>query len=88
MNVTEALLGLCKRTDERERVMMEMELFRERDLIPLLRLMFALVAHFRAEKVVWGVGRGSSVASYCLFLIGVHKLDSLRYGLDVREFLK
>jgi DNA polymerase III alpha subunit len=42
----------------------------------------------RHNKIVWGVGRGSSVSSYILFLIGIHKINSLKYGLDIREFLK
>ena len=40
------------------------------------------------KNVLWGVGRGSSVASYALFLIGVHKIDSVKYDLDWREFLR
>jgi DNA polymerase III alpha subunit len=42
----------------------------------------------REHNIVWGVGRGSSVASYCLYLIGVHKIDSIKYNLDIKEFLK
>jgi hypothetical protein len=50
----------------------------------------ALYALFtmRENKIVWGVGRGSSVASYVLFLIGVHKINSIKYNLDINEFLK
>jgi DNA polymerase III alpha subunit len=42
----------------------------------------------KENKIVWGVGRGSSVASYVLYLIGVHRIDSIKYDLDIREFLK
>lgn len=88
IEVRSFLLDLCKTQQERDRVNMEMDLYEQRDLIPLLQLMLYLVDHFRSQNVVWGVGRGSSVASYVLYLIGVHKIDSMRYGLDVREFLK
>jgi DNA polymerase III alpha subunit len=54
----------------------------------MLRLLFYLVDDFRERGVVWGVGRGSSVASYCLFLIGVHKIDAILYDLSIKEFLK
>jgi len=37
---------------------------------------------------MWGVGRGSSVSSYILYLIGVHKIDSIKYDLDYKEFLR
>jgi DNA polymerase III alpha subunit len=47
-----------------------------------------VVDTLRANNVVWGVGRGSSVASYVLFIIGVHKIDSVKYDLDWREFLR
>jgi DNA polymerase III alpha subunit len=47
-----------------------------------------LVDTLRKNNVVWGVGRGSSVASYILYLIGVHKVDSIKYNLDINEFLK
>ncbi len=88
LDVQEYLLALCTRQDEIDRVNMEMALFEERGLLPLLRLMIVLVMHFRTKKIVWGVGRGSSVSSYCLYLIGVHKIDSIKYDLDVREFLR
>jgi DNA polymerase III alpha subunit len=42
----------------------------------------------RENKIVWGVGRGSSVASYVLYLIGIHKINSLKYNLDINEFLR
>lgn len=86
--VEEYLLGLCVEQDEIERVNMELSMFKDRGMIPLLRVLIYLVDHMRSHKYVWGIGRGSSVASYCLFLIGIHKVDSIRYNLDIREFLK
>lgn len=86
--VRQIVIDRCTSDPERQRVNQEMDLFEEHGWIPILRLMFYLVDHFRERKVVWGVGRGSSVASYVLFLIGVHKINSLEYELDIREFLK
>ena len=57
-------------------------------MIELLHFMKYLVDTLRKNNVVWGVGRGSSVASYILYLIGVHKVDSIKYNLDINEFLK
>ncbi len=88
IDVRSYLLALCANHLEYERVEYEMVLFEERDLVPLLQLMIYLVAEFRENNFVWGVGRGSSCASFCLFLIGIHKIDSLRYSLDIHEFLK
>ena len=82
------LLAMCERDEAIARVNLEMDQFEARGMIPILQLMFFLVDHWRQHGVVWGVGRGSSVASYCLFLIGVHKCDSLYHNLDITEFLR
>ena len=70
------------------RVVEELELFHQHNMIDLLRYLKYLVDTLRANNVLWGVGRGSSVASYCLYILGVHKVDSVKYELDIREFLK
>jgi hypothetical protein len=82
------LLMLCETTIERERVEKEYAMFEERELVPLLQFLIFIVDYMRKSKVVWGVGRGSSVSSYCLYLLGVHKVDSIKYDLPIEEFLK
>jgi DNA polymerase III alpha subunit len=57
-------------------------------MFDLLRFLVYIVDVMREQDIVWGVGRGSSVASYVLYLIGVHKIDSLYYDLDIAEFLR
>ena len=71
-----------------ERVWEELDEFKERGMHNLLRYMIYLVDFMRENNIVWGVGRGSSVASYVLYLIGVHRIDSIQYGLDWKEFLR
>jgi DNA polymerase III alpha subunit len=71
-----------------DRLIEEIQLFRQHNMVDLLRYLKYLVDTLRANNVLWGVGRGSSVASYCLYIIGVHKVDSIKYELDIREFLK
>ena len=88
IDVLDWLLKKCKTQQEKDRVELEYTLFQERDLIMLLRLFIFLVDYMRANKFVWGVGRGSSVASYILFLIGVHRVNSIFYNLDIRDYLK
>jgi DNA polymerase III alpha subunit len=70
------------------RVEMELELYRARNLYPVLQLIIYIVDTLRKHNLVWGVGRGSSVASYVLYLLGVHRVDSHKYTLNIREFLK
>jgi len=71
-----------------DRIWQELDAFRERGMKDLLRYMIYLVDFMRENDIVWGVGRGSSVASYVLYLIGVHKIDSIQFDLDWREFLR
>jgi DNA polymerase III alpha subunit len=73
---------------EYPRMLEELREFHNRDMTNLLRYMIYLVDFMRENKIVWGVGRGSSVASYVLYLIGIHSVDSLKYNLDWREFLR
>jgi DNA polymerase III alpha subunit len=88
LDIAAYVLGLCQQEQELQRVGQELLLYQERNLFDLLRYLKYLVDTLRKNNVVWGVGRGSSVASYVLFLLGVHKIDSLYYNLDVEEFLK
>lgn len=74
--------------DEIGRVEMELEMYRERGLFPVLQLLIWIVDTMRKHNLVWGVGRGSSVSSYLLYILGVHKVDSHKYRLDIKEFLK
>jgi|TARA_R110002074_G_scaffold235349_2_gene407251 DNA polymerase III alpha subunit len=73
---------------ERDRVQLEIEMYRERGLIPVLRFLVYLVDLCKENNIVLGVGRGSSVASYVLYLLGVHRVNSIKYDLDIKEFLK
>lgn len=82
------LLSLCNTEIETDRVLEEIKLFVQYDMINLLCYLKYLVDTMRENNIVWGVGRGSSVASYCLYLLGVHKINSIKYDLDIREFLK
>jgi DNA polymerase III alpha subunit len=73
---------------EYSRVQEELHEFKMRGMNNLLRYMIYLVDFMRENNIVWGVGRGSSVASYVLYLIGVHRINSIQYDLDWREFLR
>lgn len=88
IDIAQYVLDLCKTDAELQRVGQELMLYQDRDLFMLLKFMKYLVDTLREHKIVWGVGRGSSVSSYVLYLIGVHKIDSLYYDLDISEFLK
>lgn len=88
IDVKKWLLDKCKTQDEIDRVNAEYVLYEERDLIMLLRLFIFIIDYLRKNDLVWGVGRGSSTSSYVLFLIGTHFVDSIKYNLDIKDFLK
>lgn len=87
-NLLEYLDGCCTTKQQKDRVEEEIKLFIQHGMFDLLFYLKYLVDTMREHKIVWGVGRGSSVASYVLFLLGVHKIDSIKYNLDINEFLK
>ena len=88
MDIAEYILSLCDSDAQLQRCGEELLLFQERNLFDLLRYLKYLVDTLRANRMIWGVGRGSSVASYVLYLLGVHRIDSMFYDLDAREFLR
>jgi DNA polymerase III alpha subunit len=70
------------------RIEEELAEYRARNMLDLLRWLKYFVDNCSKNNVVWGIGRGSSVASYVLYLIGVHNIDSIKYNLDWHEFLR
>ena len=88
MDIAEYILSLCDSPAQLQRCGEELLLFQERGLFDLLRYLRYLVDTLRSHNMIWGVGRGSSVASYVLYLLGVHRIDSMFYDLDAREFLR
>jgi DNA polymerase III alpha subunit len=87
IDIEEYLVSICP-TENYERLVEELSLFRQHGMMDVLKYLKYFVDTMREHKIVWGVGRGSSVASYCLYLLGVHKIDSVKYKLDINEFLK
>ena len=88
LDIAQHILDLCITDAELQRCGQELLLYQERNLFDLLRFLKYLVDVMTANSVIWGVGRGSSVASYVLYKLGVHRIDSMFYELDVEEFLR
>ena len=88
LDIAEYVLGLCESEAALQRVGEELLLYQARDLFDLLRYLKFLVDIMKQNNLIWGVGRGSSVASYVLYLLEIHRIDSLHYNLDIAEFLR
>lgn len=88
MDIAAYVLGLCDTQEQLQRCGHELLLYQERNLFDLLKFLKYLVDVMQQNHMIWGVGRGSSVASYVLYKLGVHKIDSMFYELNVEEFLR
>jgi DNA polymerase III alpha subunit len=88
LDIAKHVLDLCQTETELQRVGEELLLYQERNLFDLLRYLKYLVDVMQTNRLIWGVGRGSSVASYVLYLMRVHRVNSMFYDLDPTEFLR
>lgn len=87
-DIAKFVLERCQGEAELQRCGEELLRFQELGLFDLLRYLKYLVDVMTEHSVIWGVGRGSSTASFVLYKIGVHRINSLFYNLDHREFLR
>ena len=87
-DIAKWILDQCKTDEELQRAGEELIMFQERDMFILLQYLKYLVDTMRKHNIVWGVGRGSSIASFVLYLIGIHRINSLYYQISINEFLK
>lgn len=88
LDIAKYVLDLCQNQAELQRCGNELLLYQERGLFDLLKYLKYLVDIMQANNIIWGVGRGSSVSSFVLYKLGVHKINSMYYELDVGEFLR
>jgi hypothetical protein len=88
LDIAQYILDQCITDAELQRCGQELLMYQERDLFDLLRFLKYLVDTMTEHQIIWGVGRGSSVASYVLYKLGVHRINSMFYDLDVGEFLR
>jgi len=88
LDIKTHVLSLCRDDTDRNRVEWELEEFESKSLLPVLKAGKYIVDVMRKNNVVWGLGRGSSVSSLTLFLLGIHKVDPIKWNLDPTEFFK
>lgn len=95
LDLDEYLIELFDRIEKDElydkrlqRLSEEIVLFKQLDLYDVLRTLIYVIDTMKEQKVVWGVGRGSSCSSYLLFLLGLHEVDPVKYDIEITDFLK
>jgi len=82
------LLKKVKTKEEISRVEKEFEMAKRCNMENFLKILFYLSDVIKENKLVIGVGRGSSVSLYILYLLGLHKVNSILYDLNPNEFFK
>lgn len=86
VQLVESLIETESEEKRRERLAVELGLYIEYGMTDVLRCVVWIIDQFREKGIVWGVGRGSSSASYILFRLGLHCVDSVKYDIPVDEF--
>jgi len=87
INLRDYFLARCKTQIEKDRVNTEIDLYTQFSMESLLRWAIWFMDTVKEKNLFIGVGRGSSVSSYCLYLIELHLIDSIKWDLDCTNFL-
>lgn len=88
IELDELFYSMATNDVERARVDLELRQFRLRDLESLLKYLIYFKHQIDQNQIVIGVGRGSSVASFLLYLIGIHRINPIKHDIDIKEFFK
>jgi DNA polymerase III alpha subunit len=88
INIYDFCISKCCTVEEENRAIEELTEFNNRNMITLLQWLIYFVDTCTADNIIWGVGRGSSVSSFVLYLIGIHRIHSIKYNLSWQEFLR
>lgn len=88
INLYSYLIKKCSSEEERDRIEYEYTLISDRNMVNFFKCMIYLVDVFRKNNVLWGIGRGSSVSCFSLYIIGIHRVNSIKFDLDCHEFFK
>lgn len=71
-----------------QRLKDELQLYHKLGYYDVLKTALFIIISLEENNVVWGVGRGSSVSSYVLFILGLHDIDSFKYDIPISDFLR
>jgi DNA polymerase III alpha subunit len=88
IDLADYVLSRCSNSDQILRAQEELAIVAQLEATPIFLHLIYLVDHWRSRNLVWGVGRGSSVSCFLLYVIGINKINPLDYELDHKEFFK
>jgi len=70
-----------------ERMEMELDIFKELDFVDYVLLNWDILNFCHENNIPTGAGRGSAAGSLVLYLVGVTKVDPIKYGLFFERFV-
>ena len=71
-----------------DRLADELDEYKQRNMMQILIYLVYMMDVCKQNNIVTGIGRGSSVSSLILYLIGTHHIDPIKYNLSYKEFLR
>jgi len=71
-----------------DRLVWELAQMRKQEMYPFVRCLVYVIDQFRKHGILWGVGRGSSCSSLVMFILGINRVDPIKYNIDPKEFFK
>jgi len=74
--------------DEIDRISLELDYFIRTLNIPFILECKKLIDKFKEDDIIWGVGRGSSCASYICFLLEINDVNPIKYNIPFNELSK
>ena len=87
-DIEQYCISKCNTDIEKQRVYLELKAYKDKNLIRLLQWLKYFVDTCIKNNIVWGVGRGSSVASYVLYLLNVHQINPMKFDILFEDFIK
>ena len=79
--------GLIDKKVYKDRIKYEMSVIIKCKYTKYFLILWDIINFARVNSIRVGVGRGSAVSSLCLYVLGVTKLDPLKYDLIFERFL-
>ena len=78
---------LINKPKYRERIKYEMSVITKCNYTKYFLILWDIINFARNEGIRVGIGRGSAVSSLCLYVLGIVKLDPVKYDLIFERFL-
>lgn len=85
--LTKYLKDIEEKEPYSERLKLEIKLFDLKEYWNYLFIFFKLLQHIKEKEILTSAGRGSASSSLIIFLLGISKVDPLKYGLLLDRFL-